>query len=207
MLETKIDVEKTALLVIDMQNDLVKEKEEPYNLTTLMAEGLGAIDNTAKVIAAARQVGIPIIYVCHVHRKDNADVVPTITDVMLQGLMPPPREAFVEGTPGAAIVDELAPASEDHIIHKRRSNAFYNSDLELMLRARSIDTVIISGAVTNGCIANTVRGARERDLHVIVLSDCCVTSEPEAQQYFMENVFPRAGRVRTSDEVLAAIAG
>ena len=205
MLETKIDIKKTALLVIDMQNDLVKVKEELFNEVTKMVKSKGAISNIAKVIAAARQVAMPIIFTNHVHRKDSADVVPTITDLMLQGLAPPPREAMVEGTSGVNIVDELRPAPGDHIIWKRRSNAFYNSDLELMLRSRGIDTVIITGVVTNGCIANTVRGARERDLHVIVLSDCCATMMPEDDDYFITKVFPKEGRVRTSDEMVTVI--
>ncbi len=149
---------------------------------------------------------MPIIFVRNVHRKDNADVVPTITDLMLQGLMPPPREAMVEGTPGAEIVAELKPAPGDHLISKRRSNAFYNTDLELMLRSRGIDTLIITGVVTDGCVVNTVRGARERDLHVIVLSDCCATDMPEADEYFINKVFPKAGQVRTSGEIVRIIS-
>lgn len=206
MLETKIDVNKTALLLVDMQNDLIKSKEEPYNATTKMAEAKGLINNTAKVVAAARRARVPVIYTNHVHRKDNADVVPTITDLMLEGLVPPVREEFVEGTPGARVVDELKPAPGEHVIDKRRSSAFYNSDLELILRSQGIDTVIITGAVTNGCIANTVRAARERDLNVIVLSDCCACDMVEDDEYFMKKVFPRAGRVRTSDEIVSVIS-
>ena len=147
------------------------------------------------------------MFIGHVHRQDNADVVPTVTDLMLQGLVPPPRVAMVEGTPGAQFVDEIKPTPEDHIIWKRRSNAFYNSDLELMLRSQRIDTVILAGAVTNGCVANTVRGAQERNLRVIILSDCCAAMMPEDDEYFITKVFPRAGRVRTSDEMVTVISG
>ncbi|MFC2051813.1 cysteine hydrolase [Chloroflexota bacterium] len=207
MLETKIDVNKTALLIVDMQNDLVKIEEEPFNGVTRMVQSKGAIGNTAKVVAAARQAGMPVIFIGHIHRKDNTDVVPTITDLMLQGLAPPAKERLVEGTPGAQVVDELKPAAGDHVVWKRRSNAFYDTDLELMLRRRRIDTVIITGAVTNGCVANAVRGARERDLQVIVLSDCCACMTPEDDDYFIKKDFPRAGRVRTSDEIVTVISG
>ena len=205
MLETKIDVKKTALLIIDVQNDLVKAKEEPFNGVSKMAESKGMIGNIARVISTARKVGMPVIYIGHVHREDNADVVATITDLMLQGMVPPPRIAMVEGTPGARFVDEIKPTPKDHIIWKRRSNAFHNSDLELMLRSRGIDTVILSGAVTNGCVANTARGARERDLHVIVLSDCIACMMPEDDEYFVRKVFPGAGRVRTADEIISVM--
>ena len=116
------------------------------------------------------------------------------------------EDEFVEGTPGADVVDELKPAPEDHVILKRRSSGFYSSDLELMLRSRGIDTVIITGAVTNGCIANTVRGARERNFHVIVLSDCCACDAWEDDEYFLTKVFPSAGRVRTSGEIESVIS-
>jgi len=135
MLETQIDIKKTALVVIDMQNDLVKAEEEPFNGVTKMVKSKGVISNIAKVIVAARRVAMPIIFTNHIHRKDGADVVPTITDLMLHGLAPPSREAMVEGTPGANIVDELKPAPEDHVIWKLRSNSFYSSTLELMLRS------------------------------------------------------------------------
>ncbi|MDD5038687.1 MAG: cysteine hydrolase [Dehalococcoidales bacterium] len=206
MLETKIDISKTALLVIDMQNDLIKVKEAPFNAVTKMVQSKGAINKTARVIAAARQAKIPVVFTNHVHREDNADVVPTITDFMLQGLMTPARASMIEGTPGAQIVDELKPAPGEHVIWKRRSNAFYNTDLELMLRSRRVDTVIITGVVTNGCIANTVRGAQERDLNVIVISDCVATMMPEDDDYFIKNVFPRAGRVRTADEIIIVLS-
>jgi len=205
MLETKVDVKKTALLVIDVQNDLVKASEEPFNGVSKMAESKGMIGNIARVIAAAKKAGMPVIYIGHVHRGDNADVVPTITDFMLQGLVPPPRAAMIEGTAGAQFVDEIKPADGDHIIWKRRSNAFYNSDLELMLRSRGVDTVILTGAVTNGCVANTARGARERDLHVIILSDCIACMMPEDDDYFVKKVFPGAGRVRTAEEIVSVI--
>lgn len=201
MRETKIDIKKTALLVIDMQNDLIKSKKPPYGDVMKMAESKGIIANTAKVIATARKAEMTVIYTNHVSRKDGTDSVPTIADEMEEW-----GESLIEGTAGAAVVDELKPAPGEHVINKRRGSAFYNTDLELMLRSRGIDTVIIAGAVTNGCIAATVIGARERDLHVVVLGDCCATMMPEDDNYFITKVFPRSGRVRTSDEMAKAIS-
>lgn len=205
MLETKIDIKKSALLVIDMQNDLVNSTKEPFKDVTKMGKDKGIIDNTAKIIAVARQVNIPVIYACHVHRKDGADSVPTVTDLMLQGMNIPYDQVMVEGTLGAQIVDELKPAPEEHVILKRRASAFYNSDLELMLRSIGIDTIILAGVVTDGCVISTVQDARLRDFHIIVLSDCCATYLPKNDNYFIKNIFPRLGRVRTTNEVIATI--
>lgn len=104
------------------------------------------------------------------------------------------------------IVDELKPAPEDRVIWKPRSNSFYSSTLELMLRSRGVDTVILTGAVVDSCIQNTARGARERDSHFIVLSDCCAASSPEFDDFYLVKIFPKEGRVRTSDEMIATIA-
>jgi len=153
---------------------------------------------------------MPVIFIRLVHLKDRADVVPTITDEMLLGPLPPiSKSRLVEGTVDAEFVDELNPAEGDPVICKRKPNAFYQTDLELILRSLKIDTVVLTGVITDGCVANTARGARERDFYVIVLSDCCTTMELKDHEYFIKRVFPRreCGRVRTSDEIVAAMGG
>lgn len=202
-METKFDPKKTALLVIDMQNDLAKTGPDYFAPLYQMVQSKNVIENFTKVVKGARQKGLPIIHIKTVHRKDNADVVPTVTDFMLQGLVPkemPP--ILIEGTLGADFIEELQPATEDYVVAKRRSGAFYNTDLDLFLRTRGIDTLIVGGVVTNGCVENTIRGARERDYHVIVLSDCCAAVVAQAHDHAINNVFPGLGRVRASDEVL-----
>jgi nicotinamidase-related amidase len=187
-----------------MQNDVLKFKKEPFSQVTRMAESKRLIDNTVKVVAGARKVGIPVIFIGLVHRRDKADFFTPITDLQLRGLAPPPEERYVEGTQGAEFVPELMPEPDDHVIWKRRYNAFYNTDLELILRRRGVDTIILAGALTDICIATTFRSARDRDFNVIVLSDCCATRKREDDDYFMEKVFPRFGRVRTSKEIITA---
>jgi len=113
----------------------MKEEKEPFNAVTKEAKRKGVIGNIAKVMAAAQQAGVPIIFGNHIHWKGSADGVLTITDWMLQGPHRPPREPYMEGTPGVEIVDELKPAPEDRVIWKPRSNSFYSSTLELMLRS------------------------------------------------------------------------
>ena len=149
---------------------------------------------------------MPVVFICNISRKDGADSVPSITDSSLQGSAPSYKESVVEGTAGAGVVEELKPAPGDYTVHKRRSNGFYGTDLELLLRSRGIDTLIFTGIVTDGCVAATVQGARDRDFNIIVVSDCCATENAEDDEYFLKKVFPRKGRVRTSDEVIAAIA-
>jgi len=203
---TDIDLRKTALLVIDMQKDLVKTEGGYFAPLFQAIQSNKVIENIARVIKGARETKVPIWHIATVHRKDGADVVPTITDFMLQGLVPKEMgEVMVEGTPGADFIDELKPAAEDYVVVKRRSSAFHNTDLDLLLRTRGIDTLILAGVVTNGCVENTARDARQRDYHVLVLSDCCASIMPEAHDYAMNRVFPGMGRVRTSGEMLAVM--
>jgi len=206
-METKFDPQKTALLVIDMQNDLTKAGPDYFAPLYEMVKSNQVIENFTKMVKRVREKRLPIVHIRTVHRQDNADVVPTVTDFMLQGMTPsqmPP--ILVEGTPGADFIEELRPAPEDYVVAKRRSGAFYNTELDLFLRTRGIDTLLVGGVVTNGCVENTIRGARERDYHVIVLSDCCAANVAQAHEYALNNVFPSMARVRTSDEVLDAMS-
>ncbi len=207
MRETEIDIRKTALLIIDMQNEFVTPyvlKKEPgfiLNKGLLeLATEKGIISNTAKVIIEARRVGMPIIFTKSVHRKDDADIFPAVRDDNSR------HHLLVEGTLNAEVTDELKPVPEDFFIYKYKANAFYNTSLETLLRSQGLDTVIISGVLTNRCVADTVRGAEERNFHIIILSDCCAAPQAEVDNYFMGKVFPRLGRVRTSDEIVRAIS-
>jgi len=202
--ETEIDLKTTALLVIDMQNDLVKAEGGFFAPLSQSVRSGGVIENIVRVVKAARGVGVPIFHVRTVHRRDGTDVIPIITDFMLQGLVP--REmggVMVEGTPGADFISELQPAAEDYVVVKRRGSAFFNTDLDLLLRARGLDTLLLVGVVTNSCVENTARDARQRDYHVLVLSDCCAAITAELHNWAMKSTFPSLGRVRTSDEILA----
>ena len=202
MIETKIDVTKTGLIIIDMQNVFVKAKDGLLADFSNRIRSIRIIENIAKVIKMARKVRMPIIFIKFAHRRDYADVVYTITD--MKGDKKRPK--VVEGTHEAEIIHELEPFTDDDIITKRRNNAFYNTDLELLLRSRGIDTLIVAGVLTDSCVNDTVIGARERDYHVIVLSDCCAAKTEERQQYWIKNIFPLRGRVRTSSEIIEAIS-
>lgn len=210
MQELEIDISKTALLVVDMQNDFLKATKGLFLEFAKLAQAEGIVSNFAKVIAAARQVGIPVVFTAHVHKKDKTDVHNPITDIATitetaSDFWEPLRNIVVEGTHGADIVDELKPAPGEHVVYKRRCSAFYGTDLEIILRSRGIDTLIMGGIVTDGCFLCAFRGAWDRDFEIIVLGDCCATSPERNGPFFINEYFPRYARVRKSDEVVAAI--
>ena len=94
----------------------------------------------------------------------------------------------------------------DYVIAKHRYNAFHQTHLELSLRTRRIDTIVLCGGATPAGIASTVFGARDNDYNVIVVSDAVTGGEEFVHDMFMAHVFPRLGRVRTADEVVQMMA-
>ena len=205
MSEIEIDPEQAALLLIDMQNDVLHEKGK------LAASGVGVwkfakeagtIRNTRKMIEIARKTNIPVIYVKIVFRPDYADMglvqfsPCTLCKMIKEG------EVFKEGTWGAEYVDELKPEAGDYVVVKRRMNAFYNTDLETLLRGLWRSTLLICGVITNFCVEATVRGAVDRDFDAIVLEDCTASESKEMQEFPMKAIFPMLGVVTTSDELV-----
>jgi nicotinamidase-related amidase len=213
MAETKIERKKTAFLVIDMQSDLVKDEAGPFAEVVKRVRANRAIENTARVLRAGREAKIPVFHIKTVHRADGADMWPGVTtDYVLEGVIPASvleemAKRMVEGTSGADFVDELKPVLGEYVIAKRRSSAFYGTDLEMLLRCHGVNTLIFAGVVTSGCVEATAHGAYDRDFNVIILSDCCADMTDEAHEYTMRLAFKMIARVRTSKEVIAALKG
>lgn len=165
---TVIDTERTALLVIDMQNDFVEE-----GAPLEFPEGRRILPTLQKVIGAARAHGIPVIYPAHVHRPGGADMG------IHRELYPPVAagEALVDGGRGAEIHPELAPQAGELVLKKHRYNSFYATDLEIVLRGLGVETVVLTGMTTECCVLGTARGALECGFRSVVLSDACASCD------------------------------
>jgi len=205
MPEVKIDPEETALLLIDMQNDALHEKGK-FAASGIgvwkFAKEAGTIPNTRKMIEIARKNDIPVIYVKIVFSPDYAEMGYVQLSLCTLGKMLKEGEVFKGGTWGAEYVDELKPEADDYIVVKRRMNAFYNTELETLLRGLGRRTLIICGVITNFCVEATVRGAVDRDFDTIVLSDCTASESNEMQEFPMKAIFPMLGVVTTTEELV-----
>lgn len=195
-----LDPKRTALVVADMQRDVVAN----------FAFDRSVVDRVAKAVAGARRRGLPTIYVVVHRRPDGGDAVPIVTDTALQqarnGREPSlPRDFLHEGAPGTQIVDALNPQPEDYIVVKRRMSAFHGTSLELFLRSAGIDTILIGGVATNMVIEGTCREARDRDFSSVVLSDCCSAPSRETHEWALANSFPWMSRIRTADQAMALL--
>jgi ureidoacrylate peracid hydrolase len=161
-----IDPKKTAMIVVDMQNDFVASGAA---METPAARAV--VPKVADALKICRDAGIKVIYTAHVHRRDGCDMG------LFDDMHPPiaNREALVDGTPGVDIYPELAPAPDEHVIKKHRYSGFFGTDLDMILREWGVDTVIISGTTTENCCHATARDAMFRNYRVVFLSDATAT--------------------------------
>lgn len=165
----KLEPGKTALIVFDMINDFLVPGS-PFESVRAREE---LVPRLKPLIAACRRKGVLVVFVGQSSRADGSDLG------LLREIYPAlgGGRACVAGTPGAEVYKELAPQPGDTIIAKRRFDAFYATDLELILRQRGIDTVIITGTSTSVGTETTARGAVVRDFRVVFPSDGTVNRD------------------------------
>lgn len=148
---------KSALLVIDMQKFFL----DP-NSPTFTCGGLAIIPTIKQLISAFRQANRPVIYTRHIHHQDHIDA--GIMGWWWEGMC-------LEGSPESEIQNEIAPLPNEKVILKHRYSAFYNTDLETILRCLKVEDLVISGIMTNMCCESTARDAYYRDYKIFFLAD------------------------------------
>ena len=203
----EVDIEKTALLFFDMLNGFYHEAADAKK-----ARMKPMIDNAVRLMKGGRQAKMPIFFAKGNHRSDGmtASTVLTDTDNALKpwpnGVIKRGLPVAVEGTNSSQIIPELDPCPADYYVLKNRWSAFYQTFLDLALRTRGMNTIIISGASTDIGVTATVFAGRDMDYHMIVVRDACTSvHDAEVHEMLMDRVFPRMCRVRTTDEVLRMI--
>jgi len=155
--DLRLNAPRAALLVVDMQ-DFFLDPVSP----TFTCGGPPVIPNLQKLIAAFRSAERPVIYTQHVHSPDLSDA--GIMGWWWEGMC-------LAGSPESRIHAELAPRASDKIVPKHRYSAFYNTDLETVLRCQQIEDVVIGGIMTNMCCESTARDAYYRDYRVFIPAD------------------------------------
>lgn len=198
MAQQSFDPKTTAVLIMDYQNQMLDGQPEERREALL--------NNAEKLLAAARQAGSPVIYVKVAFRPGYPEVSPR--NKLFAGV----REAgwLVEGTPGADIHQRVAPQPDDVVVTKRRVGAFSTTDLEAILRAKGIDTLLLFGISTSGVVLSTVRWAADMDYSIVVVADLCADQDEEVHRVLTEKVFPRQATVvgwREAVEGMEAVEG
>lgn len=190
-----IDKKRTALLIMDYQQDIVSG--------TPMAVERQLPARAKGVAEAARRVGVPVVYVVVRFREGYPEVSPS--NKGFSGIKGTGR--LREGTPGAEIHPEVAPQPGDVVVVKRRVGAFSTTDLSTVLKAKGAETLVLAGIATSGVVLSTVRHGADADYELIVLEDLCADRDAEVHRVLTEKVFPRQAMVTTSQEFLKALAG
>ena len=197
--------EKTALLVIDMQNDFVRE-----GAALELADARARIGTVKKLIDAARSFNIPVIFTKFISGPKK-----TLVWIWSPAINPPTKccwknhKRFYPELNGERevtdIIDEIKIMDEDYIIDKYAYGSFYNTELEDVLRSLVIEYVIICGAAMPVCINDTVSGAFERQFKVVVAEDATGSFDEEFRRFSLKLFEKKYGRVSSVDEIISEL--
>jgi nicotinamidase-related amidase len=177
-----LDLARSALLLMDLQAGIVD----------MLVKDAALLERSARAAAIARARGMLVVYVSV--RLRDGDAAASANNRIFSGYG---RSGGLSETSAATAIHADAGylPGQDHLVVKRRVSAFAGSDLELLLRARDIDTLVLAGVATSGVVLSTLRQAADMDYRLFVLGDCCTDADPQAHAFLMEKVFPRQAEV------------
>jgi nicotinamidase-related amidase len=185
-----LDPQTTALVLIDLQRGIVARETGPYTPQDVVSKA-------RRLAERCRPLGAPVVLVRVAFSADGRDRLAPLADA-----------AGWSGQVGpdfSQIVPELGPQDGDLVITKRQWGAFYGTELDLELRRRAIRTMVLGGISTNLGVESTARDAYERGYELVFAEDAMAGMTAEAHRFAVTTIFPRIGRVRSTDEVLAAL--
>lgn len=187
-----IEMSKAALVLIDLQRGVTARQLAPRTADDV-------IRTSGRLATEFRQRGGVVVLVHVTFAPDGSDAPPRDVD-----------EPFAQQKPPAGwdqFVDEMTPQPGDVVITKRQWGAFYGTGLDMQLRRRGRDTIVIGGIATNFGVESTARDAWERGYKLIFVEDAMASMSADDHAFAITRIFPRLGRVRSSAEVLAAAQG
>lgn len=191
---------RTAVIVIDAQNDFLHPEGWYAQNGIDIAHMRRSIEPTAELVAVARARSIPIVWTRHGFRGEpDAGVFMALRPFLKEG-------GLRVGTWGYQVIDDVGACEHDWFVEKNRLSAFFNTNLELVLRGLNSDTVLFAGVLTNQCIAASSKDANFRDFKPIVVADCTGTTLPHLHEPALEMIQVGWGEVRSLDEALEEIA-
>jgi ureidoacrylate peracid hydrolase len=190
----------TCVVVVDMQNDFCAPDGFFASVGVDVSACLAIVPQIQRILAAARAAGLPILYT---RMSNSPDAMLPLQHRILPGRdrMTARTAVCVTGTSGAEIVDELAPEDGDLIVDKSQYSAFFKTELEDLLSARGIDTVVVTGATTNVCVDSFVRDAYFRAIDVVVVGDAVASYESSIHDATLTNIDLLFGAVSDTEYV------
>ncbi|GAA1563175.1 isochorismatase family cysteine hydrolase [Brevibacterium picturae] len=174
---------RPVLLAMDFQNGIAGD--EAFTTT-------GVLERARDAVAAARQKGIPVIWVRVALREGHPELAETASFAQIAA-----HGDLDEAHASTSIHDTLGRHEHEPIVTKRRISAFAGSDLDVLLRGYGADTLILAGVATSGVVLSTIRQAADLDFRVTVLSDACADRDEEVHRVLTQKIFPKQASVLT----------
>jgi nicotinamidase-related amidase len=186
-LEEMVDPRHTAVLVVDMQNDFIKPGFAWDNYGINIAMYPAMISRLARLLEAAREARSMVVYIQMTILPGRIIESPAQLRFLRRLHLDlageeSPLLYTVEGSPGQQIIDDIAPQPGDVVIKKYRSSSFWGTNLDMLLRSNKIETLIMSGCTTEGCVESTARDGLFNDYYVVVAEDCVASDDLEQHE-------------------------
>jgi nicotinamidase-related amidase len=192
-----VDPKRTAVVLIEYQNDFTSEGGVLHDAVSTVMEQTGMLENTRALVEAARGAGATIIHAPITFVRGYGELSDHPYGI-LKGVVD--SSAFVKDEWGAQIVDTLAPQKGDVVVEgKRGLDTFATTNLDFILRARGITTIALGGFLTNCCVESTMRSGYEKGYEVITLSDCVAATSPEEHDNAIRFDYPMFSEVMSSE--------
>lgn len=198
-----LDPTTTALVLIEFQNEFTSDGGVLHDAVAEVMDSTGMLANTVTLVDKARAAGVTIMHAPITFAPGYGELTRHPYGI-LKGVVD--GNAFVKGTWGAAIVDDLTPTEGDILIEgKRGLDTFASTNIDFILRSKGIDTIILGGFLTNCCVESTMRSGYENGYRVITLTDCTAATSPAEHENAITFDYPMFSLPVDSSEVLAAL--
>ena len=201
-LKERCDPRLAALLVVDVQNDFVSPEGSAGKRGEDVSAALAMMPNLLALIEAARRVALTIVYIRTTHSEWTDTPSWIYRSSQKSGL-----STCREGTWGAEFYEGISPRPSERVVIKHRYSAFINTDLNTVLRARGIQSVLVCGVATNVCVETSARDAYMFDYYVTVIDDCSAAYDAKLHMATLENVRRHFGLVASSAEIAETWSG
>ena len=196
-LKERCDPEYAALIVVDVQNDFVSPQGSAGKRGEDVSAAMAMIPNLTGLIDAARKIGLTVVYIRTTHSEWTDTPSWIYRSTQKSGL-----STCREGTWGAEFYDGIAPLTSERVVIKHRYSAFINTDLNTVLKAKNIQSVLVCGVATNVCVETTARDAYMYDYYVTMIDDCSAAYEAKLHLGTLDNMKRHFGMVASSGEII-----
>lgn len=198
-----MDPAKTALVLIEFQNDFTTEGGALHGAVKEVMDKTGMLANTAETVAAARKAGVTIVF-SPIEFAEGYGEITSKPYGILKGVVD--STAFVKGSWGADFVESVKPQPGDIVIEgKRGLDAFGSTNLDFILRSRGLENLVVCGFLTNCCVESTMRTGYERGYKVVTLKDCTAATGVEEHEAAHRFTYPMFSRPLDHGDFLAEL--